>query len=93
MTIRYERWVDSPRKPQTIDPGKECAGRLEAMRDTFDEIWPSHADLPVSPDIIPALVQGAEKILRGEIPGTPEAFHGHDIRACDLGFTVLLCDP
>lgn len=67
--------------------------RLEAMRDAFDEIWPSHADLPVSPDIIPALVQGAEKILRGEIPGTPEAFHGHDIRACDLGFTVLLCDP
>lgn len=32
MKIKYERWVDSPRKPKDIDPAKECAGRLEAMR-------------------------------------------------------------
>ena len=32
MKIKYERWVDSPRKPKDIDPANECAGRLEAMR-------------------------------------------------------------
>ena len=67
--------------------------KLEKMTGDFDEIWPSHADLPLSPDIIGKLRAGAESILEGKVPGRAETMHGHHIVAYDLGFTVLLCDP
>ena len=67
--------------------------RLESMTDAFDEIWPSHADLPLKPDCIGRLRNGAERILRHEIEGKPETVFGHDAAAYDLGFTCLLCDP
>ena len=67
---------------------------LEKLKDLdgFDVLWPSHADLPVSRETIGRLLDGAEKVVRGEIPGIPEEFHGMKIRAYDLGFTVILGD-
>ncbi len=66
--------------------------KLENMADQFDQIWPSHGDLPVGPDILPKLREGAQKILDKKIMGNKELFHGHSIVAYDLGFTTLLCD-
>ena len=66
--------------------------KLENMVMSFDEIWPSHADLPLSPAIIPTLRESAQKILDGKIQGTAEEFHGRTITAYDLGFTTLLCN-
>ena len=66
--------------------------KLETMTAEFDEIWPSHGDLPLAPDCVRRLREGAGKILAGEIPGTPEAFRGRTIMAYDLGFTTVLCD-
>ena len=66
--------------------------KLDRMKGEFDELWPSHADLPVSPDAIGRLIEGAKKVMRGEVRGTPEEFHGMKITAYDLGLTVLLCD-
>lgn len=66
--------------------------RLSGMVDQFDELWSSHADLPIRPDVIGRLIEGAKKIVNHEIEGTTEEFHGHRIVAYDLGFTVLLCD-
>ena len=65
--------------------------RLETMRADFDEIWPSHADLPVAPEWIGKLREGAKKILDGEIPGRPVEFFGQGIAVYDLGFTGFLC--
>ena len=65
-------------------------GHLEAYADRFDEIWPSHADIPVSPSVIPKLADGARKILSGEIKGQPTEFHGRTVVVYDLGFCSLL---
>lgn len=64
---------------------------LEGFADQFDEIWPSHADIPVSPDVIPKLRDGAQAVLDGAIQGTPTERFGQRIVAYDLGFCTLLC--
>ena len=64
---------------------------LEGFADQFDEIWPSHADIPVSPDVIPKLRDGAQAVLDGTIRGTPTERFGQRIVAYDLGFCTLLC--
>ncbi len=66
--------------------------KLETMTADFDEIWPSHADLPPFPDCIPWLRDAAVKIINGEIPGRKEEFFGQQIIVYDPGFTVFLCD-
>ena len=65
--------------------------KLEKMIPDFDEIWPSHADLPLSPDCIRRLRDGAVKILNREISGKKTEFFGQEITVYDLGFTVFLC--
>ena len=70
----------------------ESLKRLVQFADTFDEIWPSHADIPIKPEVIPKLIAGAEAILAGEVPGVPMEMHGRQIHLYDLGFTAFLCD-
>ena len=65
--------------------------KLEKMAGSFDEIWPSHADLPVSPACIRKLHDGALQILNHEIPGTQTEFYGRTITVYDLGFAGFLC--
>ena len=65
---------------------------LMTYADRFDEIWPSHADIPVSPELITKLRDGAKAVLAGEIAGKPFDMHGRSCVAYDLGFDTLLCD-
>ena len=65
---------------------------LEKYMDQFDEIWPSHAGFPVSPDAIQKLHDGAQAILEGKIPGKEAEVHGNHIVEYDLGFCTMLCD-
>ena len=65
--------------------------RLEGFADQFDEIWPSHADIPVSPAVIPKLRGGAQAVLDGAIQGKPAEHFGQRIVVYDLGFCTLLC--
>ena len=65
---------------------------LDKRKYEFDEIWPSHADIPVSTDTIRMLHDGALDILAGKVKGSPEEMHGQSIMAYDLGFCTLLCD-
>jgi glyoxylase-like metal-dependent hydrolase (beta-lactamase superfamily II) len=64
---------------------------LETFADQFDEIWPSHADIPVKPETIRKLHDGAQSILSGNMRGNPVEFHGNRIIVYDLGFCSLLC--
>ena len=66
--------------------------QLEKRKGDFDEIWPSHANIPVSPDLIQKLHDGAQDILAGKAQGTRTEMHGKSVVAYDLGFDVLLCD-
>lgn len=65
---------------------------LEGYIDQFDEIWPSHADIPVLPDVIARLREGVKAVMGGEMQGTPAELFGQSITVYDLGFCVLLCD-
>ncbi|MBQ5950799.1 MAG: MBL fold metallo-hydrolase [Lachnospiraceae bacterium] len=65
---------------------------LTAYMGEFDEVWPSHADIPISPNVIPKLLAGAQDVLDGKVPGVPEEMHGFPITARSLGFAVLLCE-
>ena len=58
----------------------------------FDWIYPSHAKLPIAVDTIPRLIEGAEKILCGELNGEPRQFHGKKILSYDIGIDRILCD-
>lgn len=66
--------------------------QLEDRKSEFDEIWPSHGDIPVPTDTIGLLIEGAKEILTGKRKGTPEEMFGHPIIAYDLGFCTILCD-
>ena len=66
--------------------------QLERYLDRFDEIWPSHAELPVPPETVRQLRDGAQAVLRGEIAGAAAEMFGTSITEYDLGFCVLLCD-
>lgn len=65
---------------------------LSAFTPQFDEIWPSHADLPLPIDAIDQVKAGAEAILAGSVKGQPELLFGHSIVAYDVGYTVFLCE-
>ncbi len=70
----------------------ESLERLEKRIEDFDEIWPSHADIPISTDTIGMLKEGAKDILAGKVQGQDTEMHGHKIKAYDLGFCTILGD-
>ena len=66
--------------------------RLAERKNMFDEIWPSHSDIPVSPEMIEKLHDGAQDILAGKVQGKATEFYGNRIMVYDLGFDIFLCD-
>ena len=65
--------------------------KLESLKDKYDEIWPSHGTFPISPSIIPALIDSAEKWLRGELPSESFILRGETIRRADAKCAHFLC--
>ena len=66
--------------------------KLEKRTAEFDEIWPSHADLPISPDYIRKLHDGAKSIMDNKVEGYAADFFGQKITVYNLGFTTFLCN-
>ena len=59
--------------------------------DEFDELWPSHAELPVYPALIGDLCDTAKKILAGEeFPYTEEFMYGENVRITETGYARFL---
>lgn len=75
---------------RNMDAYIESLKKLDERKNEFDEIWPSHADIPVSTDTIKLLYEGAQDILAGKVSGTPEELFGNKITAYDLGFCTIL---
>lgn len=65
---------------------------LQQWKGRFDEIWPSHGSIPVSPDLVDMLCEGAQRVLNGEVQGQREEIFGKRIQAFKLGFATFLCD-
>jgi len=66
---------------------------LKAWDGTYDEVWPSHGDIPVSPDMVGKLAEGAKEVLAGKVASHKEAFHGMSITIYDLGYASFLYEP
>lgn len=58
----------------------------------FDEIYPSHGSIPVLPELIPKLYEGAGSILEGAVAGADVEFHGIPLKQYDVGCAKFLCD-
>lgn len=43
--------------------------RIMDMADAFDSIWPSHGSYPLTPDILPGILQGTQDLLDGKLSG------------------------
>lgn len=41
--------------------------KMAALTDAFDTVWPSHADYPLKPDIIPEILAGTQELLAGRL--------------------------
>lgn len=56
-------------------PGRDLSAyidsleRLYAMRDRYDTVLPCHGDLPIGADRIPILIEGARRLLAGQLVG------------------------
>lgn len=64
----------------------ESLKRIQTMKDSFDTVYPSHGDFPVSPDIIEKLIEGAGKIQSGEAEGKTVRVHGMDLYLYSFGY-------
>ena len=62
------------------------------LRDDYDRVYPSHADLTADRSVIPELIAGAEEILAGHGSGEIITMHGKEVMAYQVGQNVLLCD-
>ena len=72
---------------------RESLLRLEARKDEFDEIFPSHGTCPVGTDLIMKLYEASGKILDGTAGGKTAEMHGIPVRLVDFGFASFLCPP
>ncbi|MBQ5311535.1 MAG: MBL fold metallo-hydrolase [Oscillospiraceae bacterium] len=66
--------------------------RLQTFTDSISAVYPCHGTCPVSPEITEKLIEGAERVERGEAEFTTAEVFGHRIRKYDIGAAVLLAD-
>lgn len=52
---------------------------LKEYADQFDEIYPSHSEIPLKPDCIPKLIEAAKQVYAGQAEGTAVEVHGKPV--------------
>ena len=71
---------------------------VESMRkllnycDRFDTVYPCHGSVPVTGDLIPKLIEGAESIIAGKAEGTDIELFGNQVTQYDFGYAGFFCD-
>lgn len=65
---------------------------LEKWKGQFDEVWPSHADIPVSPEMIPILAEDMQNVIGGRVEGYDTQMGGTDITAYKVRNNTFLMD-
>lgn len=64
--------------------------KLDAYRDRFDEIYPSHGSIPVKPELIDQLYDATIKMLNGEFAYEMAEFHGTQVKKYHVGVASFL---
>ena len=67
--------------------------RLATLVDAFDIVYPSHNKLPLAPDIIPVLKEGALQVLAGQVADEPPIREGMPCRLYRWKNVSFLYDP
>jgi len=65
---------------------------LMGLNENITAIYPAHGTYPLTMDIVPKLIAGAEKIERGEITPTRGEMFGNAFDEYDIGIDVLMCN-
>ena len=79
-------------KYRNIQKYVESLKHLLTYKDEFDEVYPSHASFPVSPDLIEKLIEGAISVMNNEVEGETVQMHGHDVVRYELPYAGFYCD-
>ena len=58
----------------------------------YDDVYAMHGSIPVKPDIVGKLIEGAEQIRRGEAKGTEINLFGNDVILYKYPYAGFLCD-
>ena len=66
--------------------------KIYARKEEFDFCVSCHGDILVDKEVIKTLYEGAEKILKDEVPYESLDFHGKRIRRYDLGIVYIDTD-
>ena len=66
--------------------------RLNGLKDSFSEIWPSHGSFPVAPDLIDKLVEGARQIVDGKVSGTQAVHRDTPVIFYEFPYAGFFCD-
>lgn len=70
---------------------KNTLEKLIELSSEFEQILASHGDLPLTPAVLPGLLEGTKKVISGEIKGTAQTMpFGGQVTACNIGEVVLL---
>ncbi|HHW66441.1 MAG TPA: MBL fold metallo-hydrolase [Epulopiscium sp.] len=70
----------------------ESLKKLLLYRDEFDAIYPSHGSLPVGPELITKLIEGAEQIIAGRAEGKIVDVFGSTVMLYKFPYAGFLCD-
>lgn len=66
--------------------------KLQTHAEQFDEIYPSHGTLPVSPSLIPKLIGGAQEIMDGKAVGEQVEMFGNKVMLYQFEYAGFFCD-
>lgn len=69
----------------------ESFKNLSAHTSLFDQVYPMHGTFPVSPSIIPKLIEGAQLILSGQATGTPVDLFGNKVTLYKFDYAGFFC--
>lgn len=79
-------------KYRDIDTYIDSLRNLSKYDGLYDEIYPMHGSIPVKPDLIGKLIEGAEQIRDGEAEGRIVDLFGNEVMLYEFPYAGFLCD-
>ncbi len=79
-------------KYRDIDTYIDSLKDLSKYDGLYDEIYPMHGSIPVKPDLIGKLLEGAEQIRDGEAEGRIVDLFGNEVMLYEFPYAGFLCD-
>ncbi len=79
-------------KYRNLDTYIDSLKRLSGYDGQYDEIYAMHGTVPVKPELIPKLIEGAEQIRRGSAEGKKVDMFGNDVMLYKFPYAGFLCE-